>query len=147
MTIKSFRGKIADQGKDTIVLHTNDGSLGYKIKKLELFSTNPGAITQESVLKVFTVPQTGTPTPTVDFSQQELIGVGYLSLNTSNIYPGFLTVAFDNITFNQDIYVTHYDNSTGEALNYHIQLEQTSLDLNENTVATLKDIRNVTSPV
>jgi len=140
--IKSFRGKIADQGQDTILLHTNDGSMGYKIKKLELFSANPGAITQESVLKVFTVPQTAV-SPTVDFSEQELIGVGYLSVNTSNIYPGFLSVTFDNIIFNQDIYITHYDNSTGESLNYHIELEQVKLDLNENTVATLKDIRNL----
>ena len=30
--------------------------------------------------------------------------------------------------------------------NYYIELEQVKLDTNANTVATLKDIRNVTAP-
>jgi len=30
-------------------------------------------------------------------------------------------------------------------MNYYIELEQVKLDLNENTVATLKDIRNIAS--
>ena len=42
--------------------------------------------------------------------------------------------------FNQDIYVTNYGSG---AMNYYIELEQIKLDLNENTVATLKDIRNL----
>ena len=55
--------------------------------------------------------------------------------------PG--AVVFDNEIFNQDIYITHTDaHATGEC-NYYIELEQIKLDLNENTVATLKDIRNI----
>ena len=51
---------------------------------------------------------------------------------------------FDNMTFNQDIYVTYKDDETaGKFINYYIELEQVKLDLNENTVATLKDIRNI----
>jgi len=140
--IKSYRGLMADGVQEKIALSTNNGMTGYRIVKLELFSANPGLVTQESVFKVFTIPQT-TVTSTVDFSKPELIGAGYLSVNTSNIYPGFLSVTFDNTIFNQDIYITHVDNSTGEALNYHIELEQMSLDLNEQTVTTLKDIRNI----
>ena len=45
--------------------------------------------------------------------------------------------------FNQDIYVTHKDVAVGQTVNYYIELEQIKLDLNENTVATLKDIRNI----
>ena len=30
-------------------------------------------------------------------------------------------------------------------VNYYVELEQMKLDLNENTVATLKDIRNIES--
>jgi len=54
------------------------------------------------------------------------------------------TIIFDSEIFNQDIYVTYADSqgSTGE-MNYYIELEQVNLDLNENTVATLKDIRNL----
>ena len=46
-------------------------------------------------------------------------------------------------SFNQDIYVTMKDSSTGESCNYYIELEQMKLNLDEQTVATLKDIRNV----
>ena len=35
MTIKSFKGKLANGGQNTIVLHTNDGTTGYKIVKFE----------------------------------------------------------------------------------------------------------------
>ena len=54
-----------------------------------------------------------------------------------------LHTVFDNITFNQDIYVTAVELAGGRPTNYHIELEQVKLDLNEQTVATLKDIRNV----
>ena len=49
------------------------------------------------------------------------------------------------MTFNQDIYVTHTDVLGAGACNYYIELEQFKLDLSENTVATLKDIRNIKS--
>ena len=72
MVIKSFRGQIANDGKETISLHTNDGSTGYKIVKLEVIGTAPGTVHIESVLKIFTVPQTATPTGTIDFSDNTL---------------------------------------------------------------------------
>jgi len=34
--IKTFRGLIPNDTQDTIVLHTNDGSTGYRIAKLEI---------------------------------------------------------------------------------------------------------------
>ena len=47
------------------------------------------------------------------------------------------------MTFNQDIYITHTNlHADAGPVNYYIELEQIKLDLNENTVATLKDIRN-----
>ena len=55
------------------------------------------------------------------------------------------TVVFDNMTFNQDIDITMVDVNGTQAGNYYIELEQIKLDLNENTVATLKDIRNIKS--
>ena len=47
--------------------------------------------------------------------------------------------------FNQDIYLTHLESQGSSAVNYYLELEQIKLDLNENTVATLKDIRNIKS--
>ena len=52
-------------------------------------------------------------------------------------------VTFDGEIFNQDIFVTHVDTEGALECNYYIELEQMALDLNEQTVATLKDIRNV----
>ena len=146
MPIKTFRGKINNEATDTIVLHTRDGSIGYKIVKFELFSPDPSGTDQESVVKIYTIPQSGTPTNTIDFSDQTLLGVAYLENNNQHYYTGVHYVLFDNMIFNQDIYLTHKE-SQGTApahpINYYIELEQIKLDLNENTVATLKDIRNL----
>jgi hypothetical protein len=141
MPMKSFRGKIADNGLDSISLHTNDGSIGYRIKKFELFPNAPGATIQESLVKIFSVPQT-TATGTVDFADNTLLGSAYLALNASAYYATDMITIFDNMTFNQDIYLTHVDVVGSSGCNYYIELEQVKLDLNENTVATLKDIRN-----
>ena len=142
MPIKSFRGKIKDEGIDSIILHTNTGSTGYRIVKFQLFPTDAGTQRQESVVKIFTVPQTGTPTSTVDFSDQTLLASAYLALNDDPYYGSDMVTIFDNMVFNQDIHITHVDVKGAIACNYYIELEQVKLDLNENTVATLKDIRN-----
>ena len=147
--IKSFRGILADynaavegSGQATIRLSTHNGLTGYRIKKFQLFGNNPGAVTQESVVKIFSVDVSNTvPTSNVNFDDPTLLAVSYLSLNTSNIYPAYDSVVFDNVAINQDIYIQHKDNSTGEPVNYYIEMEQIKLDLSEATVATLKDMR------
>ena len=144
--IKTFRGLIADGGQDTIVLHTNDGATGYRIVKFELFTPAPGAGNFESVVKIWKVAQT-TIDGLVDFSDQTLLGVAYLADTDSPAVTTTHIVTFDKEIFNQDIYVTHKDIDTGVACNYYLELEQVKLDLSESTVATLKDIRNVTDPV
>ena len=144
--IKSFRGKIADLASETIHLHTNEGSIGYVIKRFELMSTQPGAVDGEHVVQIFTIPKTDTSLyDNVDFSDQTLLASGYISTDTSEVNADSRTIIFDTMTFNQDIYVTHADVKGALPVNYHIELEQMKLDLNENTVATLKDIRNITS--
>ena len=146
MKIKSFRGKIKSQASETIHLHTNDGSTGYTIRKLELMSTQPGAVDGEHVVQIFTVPKTDTSLyDNVDFSDQTCIAAGYISTDISEANTDTRTIIFDNVTFNQDIYLVHTDVKSALPVNYHVELEQVSLDLNENTVATLKDIRNIAS--
>lgn len=140
--IKTFRGKVADGGQDTVVLHTNNGSTGYRIVKLEVIAPTPGAVNAELVTKVYTKSQTSVD-GSIDFSDSTLIACAYWQESSSHDAPQSQTIIFDRVTFNQDIYVTCYDGSASNATNYHIELEQFPIDLNESTVATLKDIRNL----
>jgi len=140
--IKTFRGLIADGATDTIVLHTNDGSTGYRIVKFSIIPHKPVTAANECVIQIWKV-NPGATSSEIDFSDQTLLGIGIYSNQTdSTYYPDDTTIIFDFETFNQDIYLT-LNNATGsEACNYYLELEQIKLDLSENTVATLKDIRN-----
>ena len=42
MPIKTFRGLMAADTQDTIVLHTNTGSTGYRIVKFQIMGNTPG---------------------------------------------------------------------------------------------------------
>lgn len=142
--IISFRGQIADNGIDTVALHTNNGSTGYKITKLQGMTKEPYETDAEHVIKIFSIPQTATSN-TVDFSDNTLLAVIQFTDSASNtVSYSEVNVVFDNMIFNQDIYITHVDARSSNPANYYIELEKISLALDENTVATLKDIRNVT---
>ena len=153
MKMKSFKGKIANGGQETITLHTNNGSVGYQIKKFQLMLAIPGDSTDvEYVLRVFSVQQSTVPTgaggdkATVDLSDQTLLAVAYYQDNVSVSSNSSMDIIIDNMKFNQDIYLTLTNNtgSGGQDCNFYMELEQVKLDISENTVATLKDIRNVT---
>ena len=140
--IKTFRGMIVDGGQDTIVLHTNNGSMGYRIVKFQIFPNQPGTVDYESLVQIFKLEQTTVPTSsgTTDFSDQALLGANYL-VGNNDTYAALHTV-FDQEIFNQDIFVTHTANTGSASINYYIELEQIKLDLSESTVSTLKNIRN-----
>jgi len=142
--IKTFRGMMQENTIDTIVLHTNDGSIGYQIKKLEGMPAKTESGSNEAVIKIFsTPPSTPASTDLVNFSDQTLLGVFYFLRDQGTVGITSETIIFDNRKFNQDIYVTFTDAQTNnDGFNYYLELEQVKLDLNENTVATLKDIRN-----
>jgi len=145
--IKTFRGLIASTLQDTVVLHTNTGSTGYKIVNFNVMPNHPFNHDQESVIKIYKIQQT-TVDAVVDFSDNTLLAVGIFKQNDAvALSPSTTEIFFDNEIFNQDIYITCHDlvGST-RALNYYLELEQVKLDLNESTVATLKDIRNITAP-
>jgi hypothetical protein len=147
MPVKTFRGLMADDTQDTILLHTNTGSTGYRITKMQLIPNAPGSATAEHIVKVYKTEQT-TNVSTIDFSDNTLLAAGYSNNDTAgdDNPPVVNAVIFDQEIFNQDIYVTHkIRNGTG-SINYYIELEQIKLALDENTVATLKDIRNITAP-
>tara|TARA_Y100000114_G_C11701706_1_gene298759 strand:+ start:547 stop:1002 length:456 start_codon:yes stop_codon:yes gene_type:complete len=150
MVVKSFRGMIdsslGNDAQDTISLHTNDGSTGYRIVKMEIFPNQPGAIDTEGTLKVFKVKQS-TVDALVDFTDNTLLAAAYYTQNDGpNTTANTVISIFDNEVFNQDIYVVYDEiGGTQQKMNYYIELEQIKLDLNQNTVATLKDIRNIKS--
>ena len=145
MPIKSFRAKATSGTIDTVALHTNTGSTGYKVTKFQVIGADLfGTKSSELVVKIFSVPQT-TATATVDFSDNTLLAVAtFSSHDNGHLYGEDQVVIFDNMVFNQDVYITTLCKQ-GNAGNYYLELEQVKLDLTENTVATLKDIRNIQS--
>ena len=149
MPIKSFRGLIADGAIDTINLHTNNGSTGYRITKFQLMPNRPSKVRSEHVVKIFKIPQpdpTVTPTnATVDFTDNTLLAAGIITNQTDANDAYSSEIIFDQEIFNQDIFITSFDDTGNESVNYYIELEQVKLGLDENTVATLKDIRNIKS--
>jgi hypothetical protein len=139
--IISFRGKLANGAQDTIPLQTNNGLIGYRIVKFEAMAIDPEEDV-ESTMKVYSIEQT-TVTNTIDFSDNTLLAAMIYNDSASNAYGPQPIVVFDNIIFNQDIYITlKAGTATTPFLNYHIELEQKDLALDEATVSTLKDIRN-----
>ena len=146
MPIKSFRGQLTNNEIRKIFLHTTTGSTGYRIKKMQIFTAKPGIGDVDHIVQLFTVEPT-TASADVDFENQTLLGAAFLreDADAANITARMSDIAvFDNITFNQDIYVTLKNaRDNAKDCNFYIELEQVKLDLNENTVATLKDIRNI----
>jgi len=137
--IKTFRGLIADGGQARITLHTNDGKTGYRIKKFQIIPKNAGTADIEASLKIFKIFQTSI-TGSFDLSDGNLLAGAFFSIRDNAYFNQ--VVIFDQEVFNQDIYITNFDSSTGEAMNYYIELEQISLDLNGSTVATLQSLRS-----
>jgi hypothetical protein len=143
--IVSFRGLLADGGQDRIFLGTIRGQTGYKIVNFQIMSEEPyDKGSGEHICQVWSVEQTAASIDgTVDFSKPTLLGSAIINNSTAGYSQASVPViVFDNIIFNQDIFVTHHDGQDALACNYHIELEQMDLALDEATVATLKNIRN-----
>ena len=143
MPIKTFRWLIAHQEIDTISLHTIDGSIGYRIIKFQVIPKEPTSATAEAVVQIYKVPQT-TTTDVIDFSDQTLLAAAFYNQDSTAANNISDVIFFDQDIVNQDVYITNVEGLNSTPMNYYIELEQMKLDLNENTVATLKDIRNTT---
>ena len=102
---------------------------------------NPGQDTAEHVVKIYKTSQ--SVDAIIDFSDNRLLAAAIYFGNSNPNYPQDTIIIFDGEVFNQDIYITHLEDNYNNPVNYYIELEQMTLDLNENTVAPLKDIRNV----
>jgi len=121
--VHSFRGLLGDGGQDKINLERQNVNLAYRIVKLEIIPYNTGNVTIQSIVKVYREEQ-DTIDGKVDFTDNELLGVANYEKSSSAAYSSSLNIIFDNVLFSRNIYVTHYDNNTGEQSNYYMELEE-----------------------
>jgi len=139
---KTFRGQIKALEQQTIRLSTNTGLQGYRIAKLEIIPIQPGAVDGEHIVQVYTTPHdTNSLYDNVDFRDPTLLGVAFYKTDTSEVNTDTNTVVFDNMVFNQDIYISHAELIGSLPVNYLIELEPVTLSKDEAALATLKDMR------
>ena len=136
---KTFRALLADSEIDQVRLSTNNGLTGYQITKFDILPVDADEDI-ESVVQIYSVPQT-TARNTINFDDPTLLAAGIIRAGTGVSQPLTAITVFDNMKFNQDIFVTVKGNSYTKSINYYIELEQVKLSLDEATVATLKDMR------
>ena len=140
MSIKSFRGKLADGATEIIRLGTNQGMIGYRVVKFQCMPVSPGTANTESVCQLYS-EEPAAAIATVNFDNPLLLGVNYSRDGTTTERVVSQVVIFDHVKVNQDMYITHVEASGSESVNFYIELEQFKLSLDEATVATLKDMR------
>lgn len=142
----SYKGRLAMGLQEEINCKTNNGKTGYKITKFQIISTVPGGNDAETVLKIYTKSQEGAISPTVDFTESDLLAVAYYKDGAGANQDGDVVIIFDNSPFNQNIFVTADDGSSATIpFNYYIELETMPLNDIETTQLTLKSLRNIAS--
>ena len=144
MTLKTFRGKLKSDDdqleQEVIRLSTNQGQIGYKIRKFQVMPINESDDVG-AVIKIYTRRQ-GTVDADIDFSDGTMLAVALYRQDAGNQYNFAQQVIFDAVKFNQDIYITYQDNETAsKTMNYYLELEKVGLSVDEAAVATLKDMR------
>jgi hypothetical protein len=142
---------MADQTQETILLSTNKGEKGYRIRKFQLFPAFIGSSTAgseyESLVQIYKDEQATLSGLTTNFSNNRLLGAATyfseVSGSPAYVIGSNTDIVFDQEIFNQDIYLVH-ENFHGDnaAINYYLELEVVMLSESEAMVATLKDIRN-----
>jgi len=122
----SFRGILADDTQDKIRIEGATGEIAWRITKFQIIGNNPGAGSQDSVMKIYRESQSSVD-GLVDFSDAELLGVAYWTTHeAASAYTGEPPIViFDNDLFSRNIYVTHEDvGSNAQRCNYYIELEE-----------------------
>jgi len=138
--ILSYRGLLADNGQDTILLSTKKGEAGYRIVKFQTMGRNLTGEANESVMQIWQTEPTVPDKAIVDFSSTTLLGVAYWKSHGDTLFSQ--SVIFDRQVVNQDIYITQASPDTGEPCNYYLELERIKLNEQEAMVTTIMSIRN-----
>jgi hypothetical protein len=137
--ILSYKGKLVNGGQDTILLSTRKGETGYRIRKFQAMGTSEDE-NYEATIKLYSTFQS-TVNISVDFSDTSLLGAILYGDQNSPATAAIQTIVFDQVIFNQDIYVTFDAASASADMNYYLELEMISLTEDQAMVATLSDIR------
>lgn len=128
MPIKSFKGQLGDLEQDQIRLRGGDPMVGWKIRKFQIMGRLPAGENQESVVKIYQTEQDPPFQTSVNFREDALLAVAYLEAAAdakTESQPQI--VVFDNIVFNQDIWISHADSESGGDINYYIELEEVKM--------------------
>ena len=137
--ILSYKGKLVNGGQATILLSTRKGGTGYRIRKFQAMGTSEDE-NYEATIKLYSTFQS-TVNISVDFSDTALLGAILYGDQNSPATAAVQTIVFDQVIFNQDIYVTFDAASASADMNYYLELEMISLTEDQAMVATLSDIR------
>jgi len=126
--VHSFRGLLVDGGQERIRIQGSVGAIAWRITKLQVMANTPGTTTRESVVKIYRDEQS-TIDGTVDFNDNELLGVGLWFQDQNPAYDFSQSMIFDNALFVRNIYVTHDDvyADPGLSCNYYIELEEVTV--------------------
>jgi hypothetical protein len=143
----SYKGQIIEGQQEKIRLKTLNGKTGYQIVQFQIIGSQPGQNDVENLCQIFTKDQTNLITADVDFTNSELIAVAYnKDYATNDLANAQQTIIFDNMPFNQDIFITAQDVRGGtNPINYYLELKTMSLSDLQATQLTLKSIRTITS--
>ena len=141
MVVKTYRGKLADDGQAHLRLSTIKGKVGYRIRKFEVIFYNPQGSSSEAVMQVWKKEQTTFPS-LIDFDDSDLLAASFASCSTAgDTNPEDIHVVFDQEIFNQDIFITN-NCSSGSTMNYYLELEVIPLASDEAAITTVKAMRN-----
>jgi len=142
--IITYKGQLPIDVEEKLHLSTNDGLTGYRLKKFQIMSSDPGNGSHELVGKIRLTADDNVG-PTVNLSDPDVIAVCYhTDLGNANVATSD-SIILDKETFNQDIFVQIGDATGGTSpANFYVEMEKFPLDLNTSTYHTLKNIRSKT---
>jgi len=125
--VHSFRGLLGDGGQDEINLERQNVNLAYRIVNFMIMPNTPLASNSEYVSKIYR-ESTGAADGTVDFSDPDLLAAAFTTDRAVGAAAEFVTapvsVIFDNVLFSRNIYVTNYEGTSSNKLNYYIEIEE-----------------------
>ena len=123
--VHSFKGMLEHGGQAKIGIQGSVGAIAWRITKFQIMGTTPGANSPEHVAKIYREHQTSID-GTVDFRQDELLGVALWHKSSNVQYPTTDDIIFDNALFVRNVYVSQTDIASGVLgdCSYYIELEE-----------------------
>jgi len=132
--VHSFRGFLLDGKQKEISIQGSVGAIAWRITKFEIMPENPGEEDYESSVSIWREKQSSVSTSTaaINFTNGELLGVGYYVSGTVPNTVGGMSgqTIFDNALFMRNIFVTHTNaegSGVGGNMNYYIELEEVTV--------------------